>query len=153
MNERTSAVITPITGGMFTVKNGASSFVLPTVSREAPFWIMDGKNVAPVKYERRPERTVDPYAIATVIRSIFPAVFPMSDMAGVTSPRMIRGMANPRNWLKIPLKVSMVLTIHGWAISPTPIPSAIAIRILPKRPIFSFFMWLTNLLSVKTIVF
>ena len=135
-----------MTGGMFTVKKGASSSAAPSVSRGAPLRIIPGKRAAPVRYEIRPAMTVDPYAMATVIRSIFPAVFPMSEMAGVTSPRMIRGMANPRNWLKIPLKVSMVLTIHGCAISPTPIPSAIAIRILPKRPIFSFFMWLTDLL-------
>ena len=78
--------------------------------------------------------------MATVVRSSFPALFPMSDMAGATRPNMIRGMANPRNWLNMPFIVRKILTAHAGAIMPAPIPSAIAIRIRPKSPIFSFFI-------------
>ena len=78
--------------------------------------------------------------MATVTISIFPAVFPMSEMAGATSPTMIRGMAKPRNWLNIPLNVMKGLTSQAGAMSPSPIPRAIAIRIYPRRPIFTFFI-------------
>ena len=140
MNASTRAVITPISGGIVTVKNGWGAAVSSTPHRDDPASIIDGNSAAPVKYDMNPASNVEPYAIMTVMISILPADLPMSAIAGVTSPTMIRGIANPRNWLKIPLNVRNNLTAHSGTISPAMIPDAMAIRILPNRPIFSLFI-------------
>lgn len=84
--------------------------------------------------------TVDPYATATVMISILPALLPMSPIAVVTSPRMISGMMNPRNWLNMPLKVMNILTSHSGANVPVKMPETIAMHILPSSPIRIFFI-------------
>ena len=140
MKAMTRAVITFIIGGIDTLKYAAGSSADDTASSDADVSTKDGNTAAPVRYDIVPARTVDPYAIATVSRSIFPAPLPMSAMATVTRPRMINGMAKPKNWLNIPLKVTNMRTSQAGAMSPIPTPSAIAIRILPKRPIFILFI-------------
>ena len=90
----------------------------------------------------KPAAMVERYAIKTVMKSILPALVPMSAIAGVTSPTIIRGMANPRNWLNMPLKVMNIRAIQSGAANPDPIPSAIADRIFQSRLIFSLFMLL-----------
>jgi hypothetical protein len=64
----------------------------------------------------------------------------MSAIAGMTSPTIIRGIMNPRNSPKSELNVLKVLTIHSGTNIPTRIPAAIAMAILARRLIFSFFM-------------
>lgn len=71
--------------------------------------------------------------------SILPARAPMSAMAGATNPTIISGMQKPRNSPNMELNVAIVLAAHSGAIHPTPIPRAMAIRILGSNPSFSFF--------------
>ena len=65
-NARTSAVMTPIRGGIDIVKNGVGSAVSFIVCIPAPPSIIDGKNVTPVRYDVNPAKRVDAYAISTV---------------------------------------------------------------------------------------
>ena len=131
----TRAVITFITAGMSTLKYGSSSTAESRVAAPAPVSIKEGNTAAPVRYESDPARIVEPYAIATVISSILPAEVPMSAMAVLTRPRIMRGMANPRNSPNIPLSVRKILTSHSGKNRPVIIPTAIAMTILPRRPI------------------
>lgn len=141
-NARTRAVMTFINGGMLTQKYGASSSAEVMASSEDDCSIIDGKIAALVMYDSIPAITVEPYAMATVSRSIFSAPFPMSAIAVVTNPSMMSGMANPRNWLNIPLNVRNMRIVQSGEISPMPIPAIIAVIIFPNRPILIFFMWL-----------
>ena len=97
MKARTRAVMTFIIGGIDTLKYAAGSSTEDTALSDADVSIMEGNTAAPVRYEIVPASTVDPYAMATVSRSILPAPLPISAIATVTRPSMIRGMAKPRN--------------------------------------------------------
>ncbi len=57
-----------------------------------------GKSAEPVPYARSAARIVSKYAIPAVASSSFPAFLPTSLIAGVTSPTIISGMTNPRNY-------------------------------------------------------
>ena len=70
-----------------------------------------GKIAELLKKVKNPENIVEPYAIRAVIASNFPAPFPRSPMAGVTSPRMIRGMENERKFPNNELKVTKIRAI------------------------------------------
>ena len=89
--------MTFISGGILTEKYAFRSFSVAAAVSDEVFCIMSGKTVAPVRYDTSPANIVEPYANATVTISILPALPPRSDIAGATSPRMISGMANPKN--------------------------------------------------------
>ena len=60
INASTRAVITFISGGMFTLKYGVRSFAEDMASGEDEESIIDGKIAAPVRYDITPARMVDP---------------------------------------------------------------------------------------------
>jgi hypothetical protein len=64
----------------------------------------------------------------------------MSAMAGATKPNIIIGIINPRNSLKMPLNVKKILTITSGRKFPHVTPNAMAIMILPSKPIFIVFI-------------
>ena len=68
-----------------------------------------------------------------VTTNMRPACEPMSAMAGVTNPKIISGMMNPKNSLKIPLKVTKIRTIASGRKLPKRMPRAMAIIIRPNR--------------------
>jgi hypothetical protein len=72
--------------------------------------------------------------------SILLARLPISAMAGATKPMIISGIINPRNSLKIELKVINVRANQSGNKYPAPIPRMIAIMMRANNPIFSFFM-------------
>jgi hypothetical protein len=73
----------------------------------------------------------------------------MSAMAGVTKPTIISGMMNPRNSLKIPLKVMNRRTIAAGRKFPNRMPNAMAMIILPSKPILMLFMYDIIIVSRK----
>ena len=72
--------------------------------------------------------------MATVIRSSLPAPFPMSEMAGVTSPMIMSGIRNWRKLLKMLLKVTKSRTTGFGKNKPKTMPSTIAMMILGSSP-------------------
>ena len=48
------------------------------------------------KYANSPDKMVNPYAIIIMMISFFPDESLIRDMAGVTSPKMMSGMVNPK---------------------------------------------------------
>ena len=81
-----------------------------------------------------------PYAMSAVTSSIRPAPLPISAMAMVTSPRMIRGMEKLRNSPKMELKVTNSRTKGVGRKFPIAIPSIIAMMIRGKSPMCIFFI-------------
>ena len=140
-NASISAVITSISGGMAMPKyagnaSGACviSSILPSVSR-------CGKTASQVKYVKNPEKSVEPYARATVRSSILPAEAPIRPIAGATSPSIISGIENPRKLPNIPLNVENTLPAHTGISGARRMPSAMAIIILVNRFIRIFFIF------------
>lgn len=61
-------------------------------------------------------------------------------------------MLNPRNWLKIELKVEKIRAHHIGQIKPAPMPAAIAIMIRGKSPILLNIDW-RGVAEVSVMVF
>ena len=76
-----------------------------------------------------------------VNRSSLPALLPMSLMAGVIRPMIIRGIRNWRKWLKMLLNVANTLTAGNGSTSPNPIPRAMAMMMRASNGnFFNFFI-------------
>lgn len=78
--------------------------------------------------------------MSAVTSSIRPAPLPISAMAMVTRPRMIRGMEKLRNSPKMELKVTNSRTKGVGRKFPIAIPSIIAMMIRGKSPMCIFFI-------------
>lgn len=136
----TSAVIMFNGSGMATVKNGSMPCASLICSIEIFLVIRCGNTTSPTPNDRNPDSTVATYASSVVATSILPAPLPMSAMAGVTRPTIIRGIINPRNWLNSPLNVTNKRTTTSGITNPVPIPSTIAMIIRGNSPILNFFI-------------
>ncbi len=88
--------------------NASSGFVAE--ANMLPSCIILGKIAVSTVYATVPEIRVETYAITTVRKRIFPALFPRSPMPGATNPTIMRGITKPRKFPKIPLKVARLLT-------------------------------------------
>jgi hypothetical protein len=126
-----------MTGGISKEKNGATAFALrlSTLTIEDDLSIKRGSDKLVVKYEKKPEKRVDPYAIKTVIPRSLPAPFPSSDIPGATKPSIINGIMNPRKLEKSELSVMKTLVRGIGKINEDRIPKIIAIITLVRRPI------------------
>ena len=139
VNAKTSEAMTSTMGGMEMVKKG-STFSKPAISVTADdFSISDGKTEIPVKYDRKPEKTVSQYAISAVIARRTPAPRPMSAMAGVTRPIIIRGIRNWRKFPNIPLNVANTRIAPMGRKLPRISPRAMAVNIRGSSPNLNFF--------------
>ena len=87
-------------------------------------------------YVKYPENIVDTYAIKTVVNKSFFALLPRSAILGATRPKIIRGMQNPKNWEKIPLKVRKTFIIETGRKPPSNTPNAMAINTFGNKPNF-----------------
>jgi len=142
MNASTSADITPNSGGISSAKYGASSASSGLVSDGAPpSGSTRGRTISDVLSPRNPASSVDEYASAAVMANHRPAPRPSSAMAGAMRPRMINGMAKPRNWPNTPLNVTKTLVSQSGKKFPNSTPSAIATTIWGRSPNVNFFFW------------
>ena len=82
---------------------------------------------------------VEIYAIIAVMVRSLPAPFPSSPIAGVTSPRMIKGMEKERKSPNMELKVAKSRPIHKGRNCPNNMPAAMAMIILANNDILTFF--------------
>ena len=119
---------------MATVKNGSMPCASLICSIEMFLVIRCGNTTSPTPNDRNPDSTVATYASSVVATSILPAPLPMSAMAGVTRPTIIRGIINS------PLNVTNKRTTTSGITNPVPIPSTIAMIIRGNSPILNFFI-------------
>ena len=96
--------------------------------------IIKGKDHFVEKYEKNPEKIVDPYAIATVIIKSFPAPFPRSAIPGAISPRISNGIINERKLLNRAFKVTNTRTAQSGKNNENIIPKIIDISTLSNKP-------------------
>ena len=75
-----------------------------------------------------------------VTTSIRPVPLPMSAMAIVTSPTMMRGMEKFRNSLKMALNVTNSRTSEAGRKFPKSIPKIMAMMMRGNNPMWKFFM-------------
>jgi len=128
-----------MTGGRSIEKKGGIALVdrFPRLSRDNDLSINMGSENLVVKYEKNPEKSVEPYAIKAVIPSNLPAPLPRSAIPGATNPRMINGITNPRKLLNIELNVTKILTSETGKTKDEIIPRIIAIIILVRSPVLN----------------
>lgn len=140
MKDKISAVITPITAGISTLKNGSKSAAASAMLLADSGVIKEGKKLVPTKYAVNPENNVKQYASPTVIPKSLPAPVPSSAIPAVTNPKIINGIIKPKKFPKIEVKVTNTLSSQTGAKLPRTRPNMIPMIILGIRPNLNFFL-------------